>query len=235
MKTRLTRLFALLLIGATIAGCSGVSELVGKPKNVPPELRQKVGLYVHDKPERFFYPGTATLDVSDLMSFHLQQTLPFTSQTALQEIFSDVVISDTEGPKIRFKADDLAGFFEITISSIRYDFPDARATRFEADCQLLVEFKTFKDEVIWQQVFQGQGVGYSDPNIRLTKFGRDASSALEDAFQSAVYEMQDAILHSPTLLEYFRWYNAKNNPGSPPAPAPPAAAAPSQPTPQAQP
>lgn len=194
-----------LVLAAFLGGCAGMSNLgLGGVKNVPPEYAQRVGLYVHDEPQRFFYPGSATLDVSELMTFHLQQTLPFTSQEALKEIFSDVEMKEP-GPKIAFKSEDLAGYFEIKVSSARYDHGDTRATRFEAEVQILAEFKTMKDEIIWQGIFSGEGIGFSDKNIRLTRFGREAATALEDAFQNAVFEMQDAILESPTLRNYFRW------------------------------
>ena len=203
---KMYHILGLLLAVSLLGGCAAVSDLgFQKPKNIPPEFRQKVGLYVHDTPEKFFYPGTARLDVSDLMSFHLQQTLPFTSQSALQEIFSKVELSE-EGPKIQFKTPDLAGYFEIKIASARYDWPDPNATKYRAEIQLLVEFKTFEDRVIWNDLFTGEGVGFSDPNIRLTRFGRDAATALEDAFQGAIYGMQDAVLKSPDLKAYFSSY-----------------------------
>lgn len=193
-------------------GCNSLSNLeLGTPKNIPPEYSQKVGLFVHDKPEQFFYPGTATLDVSDFMSFHLQQTLPFTAQTAFQEIFKEVEMKE-EGPRIVFKSEDLTGYFEIKILSARYDWPDPQATNFRADVQLQVEFKTLDDEMIWSGIYRGDGVGFSDPNIRLTRFGREGATALEDAFQNAIYEVQDAVLESQTLREYFRWRQSQQHP-----------------------
>jgi len=192
-----------VFVSVVLSGCAAVTDLgLNKPRDIPPEYRQKVGLYVHDKPEKFFYPGTATLDMSDLMSFHLQQTLPFSSQSALQEIFSEVELNE-EGPKILFKQTDLVGYFEIKIANARYDWPDPNATKYRAEVQLFVEFKTFGEQVIWNGIFNGEGIGFSDPNIRLTRFGRDAATALEDAFQDAVYQMQDAVLASAELREYF--------------------------------
>lgn len=194
---------ALFVMGIILSSCAAVSDLgLSRPRNIPPEFRQKVGLYVHDRPEKFFYPGTATLDMSDLMSFHLQQTLPFSSRSALQEIFSEVELSE-EGPKIQFKRTDLVGYFEIKIASARYDWPDPNATKYRAEIQLFVEFKTSDERVVWNGIFSGEGIGFSDPNIRLTRFGRDAATALEDAFQDAVYQMQDAVLASTELREHF--------------------------------
>jgi hypothetical protein len=212
------RVLACLLLISLIQGCASVSDLgLKSKKNSPPEFHQKVGLLVHSNPEKFFYPGSARLDVSDLMSFHLQQTLPFTSQTALQEIFSMVEVSE-EGAGVRFKNVDLVGYFEIKIVSARYDWPDPNATKYRAEIQLMVEFKTNDDRVIWNDIFTGEGVGFSDPNIRLTRFGREASTALEDAFQNAVYDMQDSILASPSLREYFAAYALQF--GTPPASSP---------------
>lgn len=213
------RILSLLICLAFLSGCAAVSDLgLSKPRNVSPEFRQKVGLYVHDKPEKFFYPGTARLDMSDIMSFHLQQTLPFTSQSALQEIFKGVEPS-AEGAEIQFKQTDLVGYFEIKISSARYDWPDPNATKYRAEIQLLVEFKTFEDQVIWNGIFTGTGVGFSDTNIRLTRFGRDAATALEDAFQNAIYQMQDAILGSVPLRSYLS--ETMSEPPPPPAQTPP--------------
>ena len=213
-----------LLIGLLAAGCAAVTKSLGMKRNlvVPPEYRQKVGLYVHDKPERFYYPGSATLDVSDLMAFHLQQTLPFTAQTAFQEIFSDVTIKEP-GPQIQFKTPDLAGYFEIKIVNLRYDYPDPGASNYRAEVSLMVEFKTSEEETIWKSLFQGEGIGFSDPNQRLSEFGRGAASALEEAFQNAVYDMQDAVLKAPVLQQYFQWYQAKKTAEAspPPTSAPP--------------
>ena len=212
----------LILAFCLLAGCSDLSGLVKeKPLNVPPEYHQKVGLYVHDKPERFFYPGSATLDVSDLMSFHLQQVLPFTAESAFKQIFSNVELKQP-GAKIEFKTPDMPGYFEIKIASARYDYPDPGLAQYQAEITLLVEFKTSGDEVVWKGIFEGSGVGYSDPNVRLTQFGREAASALEDAFQNAVYKMQDAVVNSQSLREYFRWYQAKKmQEQKPPEPKPP--------------
>ena len=217
MYPKPSRVILCVALAGALAGCATDFHL-GKPRVVPPEYRQKVGLFVHDKPERFFYPGTANLDISDLMSFHLQQTLPFTSESAFREIFSDVEVKEP-GPKIQFKAEDLAGYFEIKIASARYDYPDAAATKFRADVELLVEFKTMGGEVIWNGIFQGEGIGFSDSNIRLTRFGRESATALEDAFQNAIYDMQDAVLESMTLRNYFRWRFENQNRQQPTPPA----------------
>lgn len=190
-----------------IGGCTTVSNLgVTKHREVPPEFHQKVGLYVHDRPERISYYGSASSDVSDLMSFHLQQVLPFNAQTALQEVFDLVEVTQPEGPdaKIVFETPDLAGYFEIKVSNVRYDYPEADRPIYRAEARLLVEFKTLQGQAIWSQMFEGAGTGFSDTNIRLTDFGRGAASALEEAFQRAVDEMEDAVLKSPALREYLR-------------------------------
>lgn len=202
---KIYHIFLGTLAGWLLAGCAVSTDLgFGKPRAVPPEFRQKVGLYAHDKPERFYYPGTVTLDVSDLMAFHLQQVLPFTAQGALQEIFSEVEVKEP-GPKIQFKNPDLAGYFEIKITSARYDFPDPDLPNYRSDIELLVEFKTLQGEVMWRGGFKGEGIGFSNPSVRLTRFGREAASALEEAFQDAVSKMQEAVLTSPSLRDYFRW------------------------------
>ena len=158
---------------------------------------------MHDTPERFFYPGTTTLDISDLMAFHLQQVLPYTSESAFKEIFQSVELKPA-GPKIEFKSPDLAGYFEIKVSDARYDYPDPNATTYRADIELQVEFKTLDHELVWSGIYRGDGVGFSNPNRNLTRFGKEAGSALEDAFQNAVYQMQDGVLQSPRLRQYFR-------------------------------
>lgn len=199
----------LVLAGTVLlGGCAGVSNLGGisKRQDIPLEFHQKVGLYVHPEAERFNYYGSASSDVSDLMSFHLQQILPYNSQTALQEIFSVVELAQPEDPdaKVVFRAPDLAGYFEIKVSNIRYDYPEADRPVYRAEVRLFVEFKTLQHEPIWSQMFEGSGTGFSDTNIRLTEFGRGAASALEDAFQKAVDEMADVIVHSASLREYLR-------------------------------
>ena len=197
-------LIFILFISGVLAGCAGVSELAGiQPRQAPPEFRtKKVGLHVNEKPERFYYYGSAASDASDLMAFHLQQILPFNTQTMLQEMFSAVEISE-EGPKIVFKTSDLAGYFDVKIESIRYDYPDPNLSNYRADVQLFVEFKTLDDQVIWNGIFDGHGLGFSNTNYRQSDFGRGASAALEEAFQDAVKEMGDSIAKSRTLQGYF--------------------------------
>lgn len=201
-------LFVIFLAGLVITGCAGAGAFK-KSRLVPPEFRQKVGLHVHDKPERFYYPGSASLDVSDLMAFHLQQVLPFTAESAFKELFSNVELTQPGAKVIHFQQPDLAGYFEIKVASMRYDYPDSGASTYRGEAALYVEFKTFRDDVIWRDLFQGEGVGFTDPDVRLTRFGREAASALEEAFQNAVYKMQDAILESQTLRDYFRLYQAE--------------------------
>lgn len=223
----MNRLFIFLLLGGgLLTGCAAVSELTSDaPKSVPPEYRQqKVGVYVHEKPERVYYPHSEATDVEDLMVYHLQQILPYSTENVLRQLFGKVEVAE-EGPKIEFKAPDLAGYFEIKILSARYDFPDTDAARFLADVQLQVEFKTLNDDVIWSEIFRGEGRGFTNADERLTKFGRGASAALEAAFDDVVYEMQDGILASPPLREYFRSNLGSNVPAPPAAPAPAALSA----------
>lgn len=212
------RLLSVLLVGLMVTSCAGVGGFK-KPRVVPAEFRQKVGLHVHDKPERFYYPGSAGLDVSDLMAFHLQQVLPFTAESAFKELFSDVELTPRGAKIIHFQQPDLAGYFEIKVMSMRYDYPDSGASTYRGEAALYVEFKTFQEDVIWRDVFQGEGVGFTDPDVRLTRFGREAASALEEAFQNAVYEMQDAILESQTLRDYFRLYQVEQAKAEPPPPS----------------
>ena len=201
-----------------MVGCVG-GGLNIRGIEAPLEYKQeKVGLVVHTEPETFYYPGSSTQDISDLMSYHLTQTLPFNTQSALQELYKDVEMNE-EGPQIHFKSQDLAGYFEIKIASVRYDWPDPRATKFRADVQLVAEFKTERGEVVWNGIFRGTGIGFTDTDIRLTRFGREATTALEDAFQNVVYELQEGVLHSKTLRDYFRWIQEKKNPAPTSAPA----------------
>jgi hypothetical protein len=184
---------------------------------MPPEYQAKVGLYCHDKPDKFFYPGTADLDISDLMAYHLQQTLPFSAENALKEIFGYVEVSEPGAQAAKFKTQDLAGYFEIRIVNMRYDQPDDTATHFRADTELLVEFVVPLEGVIWRGLFAGEGVGFNDPNIRLTRFGREGAAALEEAFQNAIYKMQDAVIESAVLRDYFRRYQMTRARGQAPS------------------
>lgn len=199
-------IFAIFVV-CLLSGCSSsISGFgLGKSRPILPEYRQKVGLYVHDQPERFYYPGTTTLDISDLMAFHLQQVLPYTAESAFKGIFQNVELQPA-GPnnKIEFKSPDLAGYFEIKVTSARYDYPDPNVSTYRADIELLVEFKTLQHELVWSGAYRGDGVGFSNPDRNLTRFGKEAGSALEDAFQNAVYQMQDGVLNSPRLRQYFR-------------------------------
>lgn len=201
-----------LVGGAVLAGCAAASDLgFGKLGNVPVEYAQDVGLFVYDKAESFYYPGTDKLDVSNMMASHLQQVLPFNCQNALSQLFKNVELKERSDAD--FKSKNLAGYFEVKILKMRYDWPDPRATRFRADVELLVTFRTMKDRVVWSESYVGEGVGFSDPNIRLTRFGREASTALEDAFQDAVDSMQDGVLKSEDLRVYLRERWARSNPG----------------------
>ena len=200
-------LFGLALV-CLLSGCGTVSE-IGKPKrrSVAPEFHRKAGLYVHDQAERISYYGSAANDISDLMSFHLQTTLPNLAQEALQEIFDQVEIGESvkgEGSKVLFKTPNLAGYFEISILNIRYDYPEANLSSYRGEVQLLVEFKTLEQQRVWSEVFEGHGLGFSNTNLRLTDFGQGAAAALEDAFQDAIDGMEDAVLKSDTLRNYLR-------------------------------
>lgn len=222
-KAREVSLIFILAAGLT-AGCSAVSDL-GKPKNIPPEfLVQQVGLYVHDKAEEFYAHGTGELDTadltSDLMGFHLEQVLPYNIQTVLQEVFKEVRMREP-GPELRFKGSPLAGYFEVKIRRVRYDYPDADRPRYRAEAELVTEFKTMNHERVWSGSFLGEGAGFEDSNIRLNRFGRDTSRALEDAFQDALYQIQDEVLKAPVLAAYFRWYNASSAERKTPPPLPP--------------
>lgn len=188
-----------------LGGCSGTSQILqgGKRENIPPEFRQKVGIYVHEKAENSNYYGSASSDVSDFMSFHLEQVLPYSAQTALQEIFDGVEMAEP-GSKIQFKTPDLAGYFEVKTLDIRYDYPDPSRKVYRADVSLLVEFNTLQHRLIWSHVFKGEGTGFSDVNTGLTDFGKGVSAALEDAFQRAIDDMEDEVARSPALREYLR-------------------------------
>jgi len=174
-----------------------------KPKAVSPEYRQKVGLHVHEKVDRLHYFGSASGDASEHMVFHLQQLLPFNAQSALQEIFEGVEISEP-GPTIAFKTPGAVGYFDLRIVSVRYDYPEPDLTNYRAEVQLLVEFKTLQHQVIWSQYFRGQGQSLSDTDARLSDFGRGTAYALEDAFQRVVDDMQDEVLKAPEIREYLR-------------------------------
>lgn len=211
---RLRFFLSAVLTGWVLFGCAGVSDLQllqsNRHRDVPPEFRQKVGVYVHEKAEHFNYYGSASQDVSDLMSFHLQQVLPYNIQTSLQGVFALVDMAEP-GPKIEFKVPDLVGYFEIKVTNVRYDYPETGRPVYRAETSLLVEFKTMQNQVIWSRIFQGEGTGFSDSNISLTDFGKGASSALEDAFQRAIDDMEDAVVQSPSLKEYLRLRAGQGN------------------------
>ncbi len=83
------------MLAALLAGCASVSLLEpGGAKDVPPEFRQRVGLYVHEKAEQFYSHGTGELDTADLsadhMAFHLEQVFPGYAHSFLQEVFEEV-------------------------------------------------------------------------------------------------------------------------------------------------
>ncbi len=211
---KLSRGLLSVVLVAGLAGCQSVQSLgIAKPKTIPVEYRQKVGLYVHDKPERFFYPGSSTTDISDLMAFHMQQVLPFTTEGVLKEIFTGVEQKEP-GPQVVFKSQDLVGYFEIKTVNLRYDFPDTGAYNYRADVELLVEFKTLEHEPVWRAIFQGEGVGFSNRDVNLSPFGREAATAVEDAFHNAIDSMQEALLKSPSLRQYFR-IRQKTHPAQP--------------------
>lgn len=200
-------IFCVLAV-SLVAGCSTVSG-IGKPahRSVSAEFRQKVGLYVHDRSERVSYYGSAATDTSDLMAFHLQTTLPNLAQEALQELFDQVEMSESAKearPKITFKTPDLAGYFEISILNIRYDYPDANLSSYRAEVQLLIEFKTLQHREVWSEAVEGHGLGFSKKDLRLTDFGQGSAAALEEAFQEAVDEMEESIVKSQPLRDYLR-------------------------------
>lgn len=208
-RFRLARLPVFALFALLLGGCAGDSSFFAGKRSVPPEFRQKVGLYVHDRAEQVSYYGSAASDVSDITSFHMEQVLPFNTQTALAEIFELVEVSEptsegAAGPRMAFKNPDLIGYFEVKITNVRYDYPEAGRPHYRAEVKSLVEFKTMQDETVWSATFLGEGTGFSNTNIRLTDFGRGTSSALEDAFQKVVDEIADGAIQSPLLKEYFR-------------------------------
>ena len=180
---------------------SGLS--LGTPRTPLPEYRQKVGLYVDDKVEKFYYFGSASNDASNSMAFHLQQTLPSRIQGVLQGMFESVELCEP-GAQITFKTPNLAGFFSVKTLSVRYDYPDPNLTVYRAEVEMFVEFRTFDHQLVWSTEVQGEGTGYNDSNSRLSEFSRGASSALEDAFLKVVDQIEDEIYKSPTLREYFR-------------------------------
>ena len=194
--------FALIsFLSSFFISCSGLP--LSSPRTPPPEYHQKVGLYVDDKVEKFYSFGSASGDASNRMAFHLQQTLPARMQEVLQKMFSSVEVIEP-GAKITFKTPDLAGFFFMKILSIRYDYPDPNLTVYRAEVEMLAEFKTFDQELVWSRVVRGEGSGYDDPNFRLNNFSKGSSAAIEDAFLRTVDDMEDEIYKSPTLREYFR-------------------------------
>jgi len=197
--------FFIVGLALVFSGCASVSNFqqVGKRKDVPLEYHQKIGLHVHEEVERISYYGSASSDISDMMLFHLQQILPYNTQAALQSIFSSVEISEP-GQKIVFKTPELAGYFDIRVSNIRYDYPEAGRPVYRAEVRLNVEFKTISHQLIWSRVLEGVGTSYSDANFSITDFGKGASSALEAAFQDAVDGLEDAVLESAGLREYLR-------------------------------
>lgn len=217
------------MLAILLAGCASVSLLEpGGPKDVPPEFRQRVGLYVHEKAEQFYSHGTGELDTADLaadhMAFHLEQVFPVNAQGILQEVFEEVRMKEP-GEEMAFSGGPLAGYFEIKIERVRYDYPDTDRPRYRAEVQLLAEFKTMGHEPIWSHVFWGEGSGFEDANIRLNRFARDASAALDAAFSDGLYQIQEGILESPTLRNYFRSRGAPDTtqagPSPPPASGPP--------------
>lgn len=176
-------------------------------KKIIPEYNQPVGLLVKDEPERFYYAGSAHLDLPDLLAFNLQQVLPFRAQESLREIFGDVVVEKMgKGGEVHFAGKELPGYFEIKVVNLRYDYPDERAPDYRADTEIQAEFKTFAGELIWGGIFRGSGRGFPDPNIRLTEFGRSSAAAVEESYENALYEMQDSIRASAPLKAYFRDY-----------------------------
>jgi len=180
---------------------------MGKPK--APEYMVPVGLYAHDTPERFYYAGSARLDLPDLLAFQLQQVLPFKAETALRELFADVVLEKVREGGGRFAGKELPGYFEIKVVNLSYDYPDPGARDYRAETEIQAEFKTLAGEVIWGGVFRGSGRGFPDPDIRLTKFGQDSAIAVEESFEDALYEMQDAIRASAVLKNYCRDYQER--------------------------
>lgn len=203
------RITLFLLLGVwLLGGCAAVSE-VGKPqrRTFSPEFRQKVGLYVHNEPGRISYYGSAATDISDLMLYHLQTNLPSLIQEALQEVFAQVEIGESDKaaqPKIVFKEPDLVGYFEVSILNVRYDYPDADLSSYRAEVQLSVEFKTLENQEVWREVFEGTGLGFSSSNVRLTSFGRGSAAALEEAFEDAIDRMEDTVLKAQGLRDYLR-------------------------------
>jgi hypothetical protein len=183
---------------------------------VPEYHQQAVGLFVHDKPERFHYVGSASLDIPDLIAFNIQQTLPYTAEDLLKGFFSEVVVKKDPS---EFMGSNLAGYFEGKVTDMRYDYPDPGAESFRADATLLFEFKNLAGEVIWKGEFQGPGVGYINPDVRISPFDQASGIAVQEAFDHAVDKAEDAIRNSTTLRDYFR-----RSMGSPvnPVPAEPA-------------
>ena len=198
----------LALIGMCLVnGCASLGEL-GITKKKAPEYNVPVGLYAYDTPERFYYAGSARLDLPDLFAFQLQQVLPFRTETMLRELFTDVVLEKArEGA--RFGGRDLPGYFEVKVVDLKYDPPDPGAPDYRAETEIKAEFKTLGGEVIWGGVFRGNGRGFPDPDIRLTRFGRDSAVAVEESFEDALYEMQDAIRASTVLKDYLRDYQER--------------------------
>jgi hypothetical protein len=128
-----------------------------------------------------------------------------------QEIFEEVELSE-EGGQVKFKSTDLVGYFDIKILSIRYDYPDPDLYNYRAEVELLAEFRTLQHEKIWNELFRGEGVGFSNVNLRLTRFGRESASALEDAYQNGVSDLEDEVFKSEVLREYFRNYLRSEEP-----------------------
>ena len=191
----------LFATGILLNGCGGLP--LGTPRTPPAEYRQKVGLYVDDKIERFHYFGSASGDASNKMAFHLQQTLPARIQAMLMSMFERVELSEPNA-QITFKTPDLAGFFSVRTLTVRYDYPDPNLSVYRAEVEMSVEFRTFEHQPVWSTVVLGEGVGYDDPNFRLSEFSRGASSALEDAYQKAVDDIEDEVYKSQSLKEDFR-------------------------------
>ena len=197
----------------TIAGCAAVSDLgIGKRKEPVPEYQQAVGLVVHDKPEQFTYVGSSKLDIPDLNAFHVQQVLPFTMRELLAELFSEVVVE--KDPR-DFMDTSLPGYFEVKVSDMRYDFQDPGAQNYRADATILVEFKSLLGEPLWKGEFKGSGVGYVDPDIRISTFSQASGIAVQEALDNAVDKMYDGIRNATPLRELLRRTSAATVSGAP--------------------
>lgn len=196
-----------------MSGCGSMSNLdVGSLPEAPPEFHQRVGLFVHEKADQFYSHGTGELDTADLvadhMAFHVEKVLPFNLKSSLEEVFSEVRMKEV-GQNVIFKGSPLAGYFEVKIDRVRYDYPDPDRPRYRAEVQMSVQFKTVRYELIWNDVIWGEGAGFEDANFHLNQFQRASSAALDNAFQDAVGKIQKTVLKAPALIAYFRWYRSK--------------------------